>query len=539
MSLTPDAPGGSTASAAPRTDAAVPDSATQNLTFRQVAKVIVGLLLALFTAMLSTTIVANALPEIVGDLHGSQSQYGWVITAALLANAASTPIWGKLADLLNKKTLVQLAIIIFTLGSVACGFAPGMPWLIGARVLQGLGMGGLMALAQAIIATITPPRDRGRYTGLIGAVIAVAQTSGPLVGGLIVDSALGWRWTFFVCVPFAIASLILLQFTLRVPSVRTGRVHIDWAGSLLLTSGVSVLLIWISFVGPKGSFDWVSPTSFAMVGGGALLLIATLFVESKVAEPIIPLGLLRDRATALVLIASIPIGVALFSASTYLGEYFQIALQQTPTAAGLLQLPMVIGMITASIGTGVLISRTGHWKVFLIVGSLLVTTALTMLAFTTHETPMWQTGCRIAVLGLGMGMLMQNLVLVVQNTVSVRDVGAASSMVAFIRTFAGATGVAVLGTVLSNRVSDLVSSGFAALGPDAQASGATSGTPSGLDLSQLPDFARDIVTGAYGDATGRIFLISACLSVLTVVAVLFIPNRPLRKTLDLQEPETA
>ena len=519
--------------------APVPDSATENLTFRQVAKVIVGLLLALFTAMLSTTIVANALPQIVGDLHGSQSQYGWVITAALLANAASTPIWGKLADLLNKKTLVQLAIIIFTIGSVACGFAHGMPWLIGARVLQGLGMGGLMALAQAIIATITPPRDRGRYTGLIGAVIAVAQTSGPLVGGLIVDSALGWRWTFFVCVPFAIASLVLLQFTLKVPSVRTGPVHIDWAGSLLLTSGVSVLLIWVSFAGPRGSFDWVSPASFAMVIGGVLLLVATLFVESRVAEPIIPLGLLRDRTTALVLIASIPIGVALFSASTYLGEYFQIALQQTPTAAGLLQLPMVIGMITASISTGVLISRTGHWKVFLVVGSLLVTTALTMLTFTTHETPMWQTGCRIAVLGLGMGMLMQNLVLVVQNTVSVRDVGAASSMVAFIRTFAGATGVAVLGTVLSNRVGDLVSSGFAALGPGAQAAEATSGAPSGLDLSQLPDFARDIITSAYGDATGRIFLISACLSVLTVIAVLFIPNRPLRKTLDIQESETA
>jgi EmrB/QacA subfamily drug resistance transporter len=508
----------------------VPDPHSPALTFRQVARVLVGLLLATFTAMLSTTIVANALPEIISDLHGTQSQYSWVITTALLANAASTPLWGKLADLFNKKLLVQIAITIFTVASVTAGFATSTGWLIASRALQGIGMGGLMSLSMAVIATITPPSERGRYSGLVGAVIAVAQSSGPIVGGLIVDSPLGWRWTFFVCVPLAVISLVMLQLTLHVPTIRRDEVHVDWLGATLLTGGVSTLLIWVSLAGPNGDFAWGSPTSVLLAAGGTVLLALTLLVERHVPEPILPLRILRRRTVAMAVLASIPVGVAMFGTSTYLGEYFQVSLGQTPTAAGLLQLPMIIAIMIASTVSGSVISRTGRWKRWLIAGALLLTTGLAALALTTHETPLWETGVRIAIMGLGSGMLMQNLVLVVQNQVSVRDVGAAGSLVAFIRTFAGASGVAVLGTVLSGRVSGLVRDGLAATGAP------TGDVPSGtsLDLAGLPEGVRTLVMAAYGDATGRIFLIAAVLSLGTVVAVTLLPNLPLRTTLDLQ-----
>lgn len=505
------------------------------LSFRQVTKILVGLLLALFTAFLSSTIVANALPQIIADLHGSQSQYAWVITVTLLANAASTPIWGKLSDLFNKKLLVQTAIILFTIGSVTAGFAPNVEWLLVSRAVQGLGMGGLLALSQAVIATITPPSERGRYSGIIGAIVAVAQTSGPLAGGFIVDSPLGWRWTFFVCVPFAIASLILLHLTLRVPTIRTGPVHIDWLGAVLLTSGVSVLLIWVSFAGPSGWFAWMSWPSAAMGLGGLALLVITVLVERRVADPIVPLRILRQRTPALAVLASLPVGVAMFSTSTFLGEYFQISRGESPTVSGLLQLPMVFGTMIASAGTGVMITRNGRWKQWLVLGALLLTGSLYSLSFTDHQTALALTCARIAVFGLGCGMLMQNLVLAVQNTVSVREVGSASSAVVFFRTFAGASGVAVLGTVLANRVSELTATGFAALGVETPATSGESGGGLSLDMNGLPDTVRDVVMSAYGDGTGRIFLISSVLSLVTLVCVLLIPQQRLRTTLDLAD----
>src|SRR3954454_9882113 len=272
------------------------------MTHRQILEAMTGLLAALFTAMLSSTIVSVALPTIIGDLAGTQRQYTWVITAALLATTVSTTIWGKLADLFDKKRLVQVAIVIFVAGSVAAGFAQTVPFLLSMRVVQGLGMGGLTALVQAIMGSIIAPRERGRYAGYMGAVMAVSTVSGPLLGGLIVDTALGWRWTFFVCVPLAIIALFVIQATLHVPSIRRNP-KIDYLGAILLALTASLPMIWVTFAG-KG-FAWWSWQTASFLGATGLLLIATVAWELKTPEPLVPLRLLANRTAILVIVASI------------------------------------------------------------------------------------------------------------------------------------------------------------------------------------------------------------------------------------------
>ena len=504
-------------------------TAPAEMTHRQIMEALTGLLAAFFTAILSSTIVANALPTIMSDLQGTQTDFAWVITAALLANAATTPIWGKLADLYNKKLLVQLSIVIFVAGSVMAGLAATIPLLLAARVIQGVAMGGLTALAQAIIGTMIPPRNRGKYSGYMGAVMAVGTAGGPLLGGFIVDSPLGWRWTFFVCVPLAVVALILLQITLKIPHVRR-RARIDWLGSILLTSGVSLLLIWVSFAGNPAYYDWLSWQSALMVGGGVLLLALLVVVESRVEQPIIPLKIIAERTTALAIVASVAVGIAMFGSSTFLGQYFQVARGATPTEAGLLTLPMIAGNLVGSVASGLLISKTGKWKGYLIAGAILLIGGLGLAGTMDHTTELWHAGVFTAVLGLGLGMLMQNLVLAVQNTVRAADIGTASASVAFFRSVGGAIGVAVLGAVLANRVSGLAAEGLAAAGIPVPAGGAGSS----MDLAHMPEPVREIMRAAYGDATAEVFLVSAAVTVVALVAVLFIKEKPLRRTVDIQ-----
>ncbi|MGV9818083.1 MDR family MFS transporter [Nocardia xishanensis] len=498
------------------------------MSHREVLEAMTGLLAALFTALLSTTIVATALPTIIGDLEGSQTAYAWVITTALLANAASTPIWGKFADLFNKKLLVQSAIVIFVIGSIIAGFAHTVPLLLVARVIQGVGMGGLTALTVAIIGSIVAPRERGRYSGYMGAVMAVSMSGGPILGGVIVDSPLGWRWCFFVCVPLAVIALVLLHRTLRLPTERKPGVSIDWLGAALLTAGVSVLLIWVSFAGKAGYYEWISRESALYVGGGVLLLIATVWVESRAKSPIIPLPIVTERTTGLAIIASIAVGVGMFGATTFLGQYFQTARGYSPTAAGVLSIPLVFGMLVASVGSGQLITRFGKWKRFVVAGGALLVIGFALLSTIDHATNLWLVGFYTVVVGLGVGMMMQNLVLAVQNTVSVHNIGAASSSVAFFRTFGGAIGVSVLGSVLATRVSELSTEGFAKLGIQTRSSGSGN-----LNLDALPGPVATIVRTAYGDATGRIFLIAALATVVALIATALLPNRPLRNTIDI------
>jgi EmrB/QacA subfamily drug resistance transporter len=517
------------ATAAPQHPQAVDAAAkaAAPMTHRQIMEALTGLLAAFFTAILSSTIVANALPTIMSELKGTQTDFAWVITAALLANAATTPIWGKLADLFDKKLLVQLSIIIFVAGSVMAGLSETIPLLLTARVIQGIAMGGLTALAQAIIGSMIPPRDRGKYSGYMGAVMAVGTAGGPLLGGFIVDSPLGWRWTFFVCVPLAVVALILLQITLKIEHIKRPA-KIDWLGSILLTSGVSLLLIWVSFAGNPEYYDWVSWQSALMVGGGVALLALLVFVETKVAQPIIPLKIISERTTALAIVASVAVGIAMFGSSTFLGQYFQVARGATPTEAGLLTLPMIAGNLIGSVASGILISRFGKWKRFLIAGSVLLIGGLAFAGTMDHTTELWIVAIYTGVFGLGLGMLMQNLVLAVQNTVQAKDIGTASASVAFFRSVGGAIGVSVLGAIMSNHVKDLAVEGMAAAGIPVQ--GGASGAS--MDLADMPAPIADIMRAAYGDATAQIFLISAIISVVALLAVLFIKERPLRRTVD-------
>ncbi|GAA3247309.1 MDR family MFS transporter [Pseudonocardia petroleophila] len=488
---------------------------------REVLTALSGLLLGLFIAILSSTIVSNALPTIVADLHGDQTGYTWVVTATLLTTTASTPIWGKLADLFSKKLLVQAAILVFVGTSIGAGLAGSMGELIAWRAGQGLGAGGLQALAQVVIAALIPPRERGRYSGYLGAVLAAATVSGPLIGGLLVSTpALGWRWTFFIGVPIGLLALAVLQKTLHVPTIKR-EVHLDYLGAALISGGVSALLIWISLAGSQ--FAWGSPVSLSLAGLGLAALVAAVFVELRAKEPVVPMTLFRERTVVLSVVASLVVGVVMFGSTVYLGQYFQIARSYDPTTAGLLTLPLVGGLVVASTGSGQLISRFGRWKAFLVTGAVLITTGLALLTTIDHTTPVPRIGVFLAVLGLGIGMSMQNLVLAVQNTVDVRDVGAASSLVAFLRSLGGTVGVTILGVVLDARVTAL------------------SGTSSGLGgLATDSPAQAEAVRAAYGDGLALVFGIAAVASLVTLVAVLLIREVPLRTTVGAApEPEPA
>ncbi|NBE79956.1 MDR family MFS transporter [Micromonospora rubida] len=497
---------------------------------RQTLEALSGLLLVLFVAMLSGTVVSTALPKIIGALDGSQIQYTWVVTATLLTATATTPIWGKLADLFNKKTLVQVAIVVFLVGSVVAGFSQSAGQLIAARAFQGIGVGGLQALVQVAIAAMIPPRERGRYNGYLGGVMAVATVGGPLLGGLIVDTSwLGWRWCFFVGVPVAAIALVLLQMTLRLPTVRRENVKIDYLGASLIAAGVSVLLIWISFV--DSSFAWVSWQSGAMVGGTVLLLGLATWVESRAAEPVVPLSIIRQRTTALAILGSLAVGMAMFGGAVFLGQYFQIGRGYSPTEAGLLTIPMMAGVLGSSIIAGRMITNSGKLKPYIVFGSVVLVIGFGMLGTIDHETSLVLVGAAMLIVGVGVGMTMQNLVLAVQNTVALKDIGAASSSVAFFRSLGGTIGVSVLGAVLARRVSDQVTHDLTAAGIPASGGGGGS-----LNLEVLPEPVANIIRAAYGDATGHIFLISAAIAVVGIIAALLLKPVNLRTSIDLPDP---
>lgn len=504
-----------------------PAEASASMTHREVLEALRGLLLAMFVAMLSSTIVTNALPRIVTDLHGSQSGYTWVVVATLLTMTASTPVWGKLADQFDKKMLVQVALVIFVVGSLVAGLAPSMEVLIGARAVQGLGVGGLTALVQVVIASMVTPRERGRYSGYIGATFALATVSGPLVGGILVDTpGLGWRSTFYVGIPVALLAFVVLQRTLHLPVVRR-EVHIDYLGATLIVSGVSALLVWVSLAGNQ--FAWGSGTSLALAGTGLALLAAAAYVELRVArEPVIPARLLRDRTNALAIFASVMVGVAMFGSTVYLSQYFQIARGMSPTDAGLMSVALVGGLVVASMWTGRTITRTGRWKRFLVGGMVLMLVGMALLGFIDERTSLVVVGAYMFLVGVGLGAAMQNLVLAVQNSAAHADVGAASAVVTFFRSMGGSVGVSALGALLSARVADKVTSGLAAAGVRAEGHESHQ-IP---DLTTLPAPVREVFEHAFGAATGELFVVSTPFVLLALVAVLFIREVPLRTSFE-------
>ncbi len=522
------------------------DSPTR-MTHAEVLQALTGLLLGMFVSMLASTVVGTSLPVIVSDLGGSQTSYTWVITATLLATTVSTPIWGKLADLFNRKFLLQLALIIFVLASAAAGFSQDTSMLISLRVVQGLGAGGLAALTQIVMADIVSPRERGRYMGLFSGVMALGTVGGPLLGGFLTDT-INWRWNFFVGIPVAIVAIVMLQKTLHLPTIKRRKVSIDYLGVALLAAGVSLLLIWVSLAGTQ--FEWASATTAWMVGGAVVALVALVFVELRAEEPIIPMSMFRNRTYLFAVLGSVAVGVAMFGTSVFLAQYMQLARGASATASGLMTIPMAAGMLILSAVVGAVITRTGIWKRYMVLGSILFTAGMLLLSTISYDTNFALVSIYMFMLGAGVGMVMQNLVLVVQNAVPPEEIGVASSGVAFFRSLGGTIGIAVLGTVLADKVTALLAArqtelfgAIAALGDEgtAIADGLAAGTIPAVH--SLPESVKVIIESVYGEAVAHVFLVAAPLALLSIVAVALLPNLPLsnqtRHERELDEAVTA
>ncbi|MFD8702967.1 MDR family MFS transporter [Kitasatospora sp. NPDC059648] len=493
------------------------------MTHRQVMEALSGLLLGLFVAVLSSTVVSNALPHILTDLHGGQSAYTWVITAALLTLTASTPIWGKLSDLASKKLLLQIALLIYIATSALAGLSQNTGELIACRALQGIGAGGVVALGQICLAAMVPPRERGRYSGYFGAVFALATIGGPLIGGVIVDTSwLGWRWCFYVGIPFALAAILVVQRTLKLPVVKRP-VKIDYLGALVITAAVSLLMIWITLAGTD--YAWLSWQTAVMVGGGLLLAALAVVVERRAPEPVIPPSLFKHRTVTLAAIASVLVGVGMYGATTFLSQYFQLAKDKSPTMAGLMTLPMIIGLALSSAVAGRLITKYGRWKAYLVSGTALLAIGFGLLGTARVDTDYGLLSLYMAITGIGLGLTSQNLVLAVQNTVPRHELGAASSVVTFFRTMGGAMGVSALGALMTNKVGHYLAENLAAAHIPAGHAAAGGGIP---DLAKLPAPILPLVTDAFGHGVGTVFLWAAPFAALAFVTVLFIRETALR-----------
>lgn len=498
---------------------------------RRVLAPLSGLLLGMFVSMIASTVVSTSLPVIIHDLEGDQGAFTWVVTATLLTTAISTPIWGKLADLVNRKALYQIALVIFVLATAAAGFAQDPGTLIAFRAVQGLGAGGLAALSQVLMADIISPRERGRYMGLFGAVMAVATVGGPLLGGVITD-AFGWRWNFFVSLPIAVAALIMVQRTLPHSSVSSHRPKIDYLGIVLLSTAVSLLLIWVTSAG--SSFDWWGTETILMVGGALVAAVLFVVVELRTREPLVPLTLFRDRTFTLAVVASIATGIAMFGASVFLGQYMQMARGATPTEAGLMTIPMIAGLLLSSVGVGALITRFGHWKPYLVVGSILLTAGATLLSTIHYDTDFFLVSVYMFLLGAGVGMTMQNLVLAVQNTAKPSEIGVASSGVTFFRSLGGTVGVSLMGAALATRVTDLFGGAqekivavLTALGPEGATWAKQLASGALPRVATMPESLRVIVEDIYAQGISSAFLIAVPFGVISILAVIFLPNRSL------------
>lgn len=452
-----------------------------------------GLLLAVFVVSLSGTIVATALPRIIADLGGSQRQYTWVVTSTLLTITAAGPIWGKLADRMSKKLLVLLSFSIFAVGSILAGFSSSTEALIVFRAIEGVGMGGLGALVPTVIASLVGPRERGRYVGHFIAVGAIATLGGPLLGGLIVDApVLGWRWCFWFAAPVAIAALLLLHRTLDLPVLRP-ETRLDWPGALLVPGAISVLMVWVTSAG--NDFGWRSWPSAVLLAASTTLMVGTVIVEHRAADPLLPLRLLRDRTMPIALFAISVAGAALVGSSVFLAQYFQLARGQSPTESGLLLLPLLTAVVGATLACGRLTSRTGRVKPPLVAGVAMIVVGFAMLSGVDRFMPLVLVGLGMTVLGLGIGACVANLVVVAQNLLDYRDLGAGTSLLTFFQSFGGAAGVSILGSVFASHVSHRHLDG------------------TGIET-------------AYGAATGRVFLICAGIACVAFVAVLFIRELP-------------
>ncbi|GGP02731.1 MFS transporter [Nonomuraea glycinis] len=492
-------------------------------THREILKVMAGLMLAMLTSMLSTSVVGTALPTIVGEL-GGQEQYPWVASATMLTMTVSTPLWGKLSDVFGRKLLFQTALALYVGASLLAGLSQDMGQLIAARAVQGLGVGGLSALAQVILGDIVSPRERGRYSGYMGAVFGVATVIGPLLGGFLVDADwLGWRWCFYVGVPLAIVAAVVIQRVLKLPVVKRDTT-IDIWGATAITTSASALMLLLTLGGQQ--FAWNSPWTYFLGALTLLSLALAVLAERTSGNPILPPRLFRNRTFLLTASASLFVGVAMFGALIYMPQYLQIVKGMSPTKSGLMTLPMVVAMLMASISSGKIVTRTGKWKAYPVVGLALVSVGMFLLSQLHVDSTELLIGFDLGVLGLGLGLTMQMLILAAQNGSEVRDMASTTSGVSFFRALGGAMGVAAFGAILNSRLTTEMTE-LARAAHLTLPSGAVSlGSPE--EIQQLPVAVKNIVLESFTRGLETVFLVGVPIAVLGFLAVLFLKELPLR-----------
>ncbi|MFJ2769841.1 DHA2 family efflux MFS transporter permease subunit [Streptomyces sp. NPDC087300] len=489
-----------------------------------------ALLLGMLLAALDQTIVSTALPTIVSDL-GGMDHLSWVVTAYMLAATAATPLWGKLGDQYGRKKLFLTAIVIFLVGSALCGMAQNMPQLIGFRALQGLGGGGLMVLSMAIVGDLVPPRERGKYQGLFGAVFGATSVLGPLLGGLFTEH-LSWRWVFYVNLPIGVIALVVIATALHIP-VRDTKHTIDYLGTFLIASVATCLVLVASLGGT--TWAWGSPQIIGLAVLGVLLAIAFVSVEKKAVEPVLPLKLFRIRTFTLSAVISFIVGFAMFGAMTYLPTFLQVVQGVTPTMSGVHMLPMVAGMLLSTTASGQIVSRTGRWKVFPVAGTAVTTLGLLLLHQLNENSPTLEMSAYFFVFGLGLGLVMQVLVLIVQNAVSYEDLGVATSGATFFRSIGASFGVAIFGTVFTNRLGDKLTDALAGRQlPPGLTVGALEADPRGIQ--RLPADLRPSALHAYASSITDVFLYAAPVALVAFVLAWFLKEDKLRGSVTAPDP---
>ena len=509
------------------------DGTTGNTERRSVMLLFIGLMITMLLASLNQTVLSTALPTIVGELQGVD-QMTWVITAYILASTIVMPVYGKISDLLGRKPVLIAAILIFLSGSVVGALSGNITWLIFGRILQGIGGGGLMILSQAAIADVVPARERGRYMGFLGAVFAVSSVAGPLLGGWLTEGP-GWRWAFWLNLPLGALAIAATLAFMKLPKVQHEvRPRLDYLGMALIAGATTSLVLICTWGGH--TYDWLSPQIIGLAVATVVLAVGFVVAELRADNPVMPMKLFADRNFTLTTVANLMIGVAMFGALGYMPTYIQMVTGVDATVAGLLMIPMMGGLLITSIASGQAVARTGRYKIFPIVGSIVMGVGLVLIASMHITTPTWLMCVYLAVFGIGIGLSMQILTLIVQNSFPVTMVGTATAANNYFRQVGATLGSAVVGSIFASRLATLLTEKLAGSGAGAGGDAGRNGlTPAAVNA--LPDAGRIPIIESYNEALLPIFLFFVPLAGIALVVLLFVKEKPLATTVQREAAE--